>query len=71
MIWANCSQDEAMGLDLYTVVKSFSAAVDPGQLTFFIDMIALKPTNRIRGQELELVQHLANQSTKAVDAEVQ
>ena len=71
MVWANCSQDEAMGLDLYTVVKNFSAAVEPGQLTFFIDMIALKPTDRIRGQELELMQHLANQSTKAVDPEVQ
>ena len=60
-----------MGLDLYAVVKNFSGAVDPGQLTFFIDMIALKPTNRIRGQELELMQHLANQSTKAVDEEIQ
>ena len=60
-----------MGLDLYAVVKSFSGAVDPGQLTFFIDMIALKSTNRIRGQELELMQHLANQSTKAVVEEIQ
>ena len=44
-----------MGLDLYTVVKNFSSSVSPSKLSFFIDMISLRPINRIRGQELELM----------------
>jgi hypothetical protein len=59
-----------MGLDLYAVLKSFSGSVSPSKLTFFIDMIALRPVNRIRGQELELMKHLANQTTSATEPEI-
>ena len=59
-----------MGLDLYTVVKSFSGSVNPSKLSFFIDMISLRPINRIRGQELELMQHLANQSSSDTEPEI-
>ena len=51
MVWTNCSQDAAMGLELFNVVKSISSAISAAKLTFFIDMLAMKPTKMISGED--------------------
>ena len=66
MIWMSCEDDgDATMLDLYGVLKSISSSLKPSELTFFIDQVSKKTPDQVRGQELELMQHLANQSSVA------
>ena len=59
-----------MGLELFNVVKSISSAISAAKLTFFIDMLAMKPTKMISGEDIDLMQHLAVTSTKSTDLNV-
>jgi hypothetical protein len=65
MIWYNCSLDEAIHIELYSVIGEIADSLEENHARFFVEKIAPRAkSGQLRNEEINFLEEMATKSIK-------